>query len=59
MTQRLKRSTRYNSKIDLQLRERDSFDNNDAWKSIRENIKTLAKDTVVYHRLKHSKTWFD
>jgi hypothetical protein len=27
--------------------------------SIRENIKTSAKDNLVYHRLKHNKPWFD
>jgi hypothetical protein len=28
-------------------------------KSIRENIKTTAKDNLGYHRLKHNKPWFD
>jgi hypothetical protein len=37
----------------------DSFDINNAWESIRENIKTSAKDNLGYHRLKHNKTWFD
>jgi len=27
--------------------------------SIRENIKTSAKENLGYHRLKHNKTWFD
>jgi hypothetical protein len=30
-----------------------------AWESIRENIKTSAKDNLGYHRLKHNKQWFD
>jgi hypothetical protein len=37
----------------------ESFDTNNAWKSIRENIKTSAKDNLGYHRLKHNKPWFD
>jgi phosphoglycolate phosphatase-like HAD superfamily hydrolase len=36
----------------------ESFDINNAWESIRENIKTSAKDNLEYHRLKH-KPWFD
>jgi hypothetical protein len=28
---------------------------NNAWENIRENIKTLAKDNLGYHRLKHNK----
>jgi hypothetical protein len=32
---------------------------NNAWESIRENIKTSAKDNLGYHRLKHNKPWFD
>jgi hypothetical protein len=32
---------------------------NDAWESIRESIKTSAKDNLGYHRLKHNKPWFD
>jgi hypothetical protein len=36
----------------------ESFDNN-AWESIRDNIKTSAKDNLGYHRLKHNKPWFD
>jgi hypothetical protein len=37
----------------------ESFDINNAWESIRENIKTSAKDNLGYHRLKHNKPWFD
>jgi hypothetical protein len=28
------------------------------WESIRENIKTSAKEYLGYHRLKHNKSWF-
>jgi hypothetical protein len=31
----------------------------DAWESIRENIKTSTKDNLGYNRLKHNKPWFD
>jgi hypothetical protein len=31
---------------------------NNAWGSIRENIKTSAKDNLAHHRLKHNKQWF-
>jgi hypothetical protein len=37
----------------------ESFDVNNSWETIRENIKTLAKDSPGYHRLKHNKPWFD
>jgi hypothetical protein len=37
----------------------DSFDINNACESIRENIKTSAKDNLRYHRLKYNKPWFD
>jgi hypothetical protein len=37
----------------------ESFDINNSWESIRENIKTSAKDNLGYHRLKHNKLWFD
>jgi hypothetical protein len=37
----------------------ESFDINNAWESIRENIKTSAKDNLGHHRLKHNKPWFD
>jgi hypothetical protein len=37
----------------------ESSDINIAWESIRENIKTSAKDNLGYHRLKHNKPWFD
>jgi hypothetical protein len=32
---------------------------NNAWESIRENIKTSAKDNLGYQKLKHNKPWFD
>jgi hypothetical protein len=37
----------------------ESFDINNAWEDIRENIKTSAKDNPGYHRPKHNKPWFD
>jgi hypothetical protein len=37
----------------------ESFDINNAWESIRENIKTLAKDNLGYQELKYNKPWFD
>jgi hypothetical protein len=37
----------------------ESMDINNAWESIRENIKTSAKYNLGYHRLKHNKSWFD
>jgi hypothetical protein len=36
-----------------------SFDINNAWESIRENITTSAKDNLEYERLKHNKPLFD
>jgi hypothetical protein len=36
-----------------------SFDNNNSWEIIRENIKTSTKDNLGYRRLKHNKAWFD
>jgi hypothetical protein len=33
----------------------ESFDINNGWESIRENIKTSAKDNLGYHRLKDNK----
>jgi hypothetical protein len=32
---------------------------NNAWESIRENMKTSAKDNLGYQKLKHNKTWLD
>jgi hypothetical protein len=37
----------------------ESFDINNAWESIRENIKTSAKGNLGYQNLKHNKPWFD
>jgi hypothetical protein len=37
----------------------ESFDINNAWESIRETIKTSAKDNLGYQKLKHNKPWFD
>jgi hypothetical protein len=37
----------------------ESFDINNAWESIRENIKTSAKENLGYQKLKHNKPWFD
>jgi hypothetical protein len=37
----------------------ESLDIINAWESIRENVKTLAKDNLGYHRLKRNKPWFD
>jgi hypothetical protein len=36
----------------------ESFDINNAWESIRENIKTSAKGNLGYQKLKHNKPWF-
>jgi hypothetical protein len=33
----------------------ESFDINNAWESIRENIRTSAKVNLRYHKLKHNK----
>jgi hypothetical protein len=37
----------------------ESFDINNAWDSIRENIKTSAIDNLGYQKLKHNKPYFD
>jgi hypothetical protein len=37
----------------------ESFDINNAWESITENIKTSAKYNLGYQKLKHNKPWFD
>jgi hypothetical protein len=37
----------------------ESFDINNACESIRENIKTSAKENLGYQKLKHNKPWFD
>jgi hypothetical protein len=37
----------------------ECFNINNAWESIRENIKTSAKDNLGYQKLKHNKPWFD
>jgi hypothetical protein len=37
----------------------ENSDINNAWESIRENIKTTDKDNIEYQKLKHNKTWFD
>jgi hypothetical protein len=37
----------------------ESFDINNAWEGIKENIKTSAKDNLAYHRVNHNKPWFD
>jgi len=34
-------------------------DINRAWKNIKENIKTSAKESLVLYELKHHKPWFD
>jgi hypothetical protein len=36
----------------------ENFDTNNAWESIRENIKTSVKDNLVHQKLKHNKPWF-
>jgi hypothetical protein len=36
----------------------ESFDINNAWESIGENIKTSAKENLGYQKLKHDKPWF-
>jgi hypothetical protein len=37
----------------------ENFDINNAWESIRETIKTSAKDNLRYQKLKHNKSWLD
>jgi hypothetical protein len=37
----------------------ESFDINNVWESIRENIKTSTEDNLGYQKLKHNKPWFD
>jgi len=37
----------------------DGKDINRVWKNIKENIKTLAKDSRGLHELKQHKQWFD
>jgi hypothetical protein len=37
----------------------ESFDINNAWESIRENVKNSAKGNLGYHGLKHNKSVFD
>jgi 50S ribosomal subunit-associated GTPase HflX len=37
----------------------ESFDINNASESIRENIKTSAKENLGYQKLKHNIPWFD
>jgi len=37
----------------------DGVDINRAWENIKENIKTIAKDSQVLHELKQHKPWFD
>jgi predicted CopG family antitoxin len=37
----------------------ECFDNNNAWESIRENIKISDEDNLGYHKLKHNKPSFD
>jgi hypothetical protein len=37
----------------------EHFDKNNAWESIRENIKTSDKDNLGYQKLKHNKPCFD
>jgi hypothetical protein len=37
----------------------ESFDINNAWEGIRENIKTPPKDNLRYQKLKHNKPWLD
>jgi hypothetical protein len=36
----------------------EGFDINNAWESIRENIKTSAEENLGYQKLKHNKPWF-
>jgi hypothetical protein len=37
----------------------ETLDISSAWESIRENIKTSAKENLGYHKLKHNKPWCD
>jgi hypothetical protein len=38
---------------------RDAEDINRAWESIKENIKTSAKESLGLHEMKQHKPWFD
>jgi hypothetical protein len=38
---------------------KDDEDINRAWKSIKQNIKTLAKESLGLHEMKQHKPWFD
>jgi hypothetical protein len=44
----------------LQLLENlhESFNINSALESIRDNIRTSAKESLGHHKLKHNKPWF-
>ena len=37
----------------------DSQDNNRAWENIKENVKTVAEDSLGLYELKQHKPWFD
>jgi hypothetical protein len=52
---------KYQAEISIAALENldESFDINNTWESIRENIKTSAKDNLGYQRLKCNKLWFD
>jgi hypothetical protein len=53
---------KYQAEISNRFTALESLDencDNNAWENIRENMKTLAKDNLGYHRPKHNKPWFD
>jgi hypothetical protein len=37
----------------------EGLDINNAWGSIRDQIKTSTKESLGHHRLRHNKPWFD
>jgi hypothetical protein len=61
MTQRLRKSKKVETSNRFATLEYfdESLDTSSARESIRENIKTSAKENIGYHKLKHNKSWFD
>jgi predicted metallo-beta-lactamase superfamily hydrolase len=61
MMQKLRNSVRSKLQTGLQLWKTfdDNVDMNRAWKNIRENIKTSAKESLGHYELQQHKPWFD
>ena len=60
MSWRLGKSIRLRLQKGLQLwRSCDGEDKNRAWENFKENIKTLAKESLVLYELKQHTAWFD